>query len=314
MNIWKALLNLKTEIEQYEEPVAYCYLNYVTSQIHINHRPPSNDHQILLLLEAINWTTSTEIPIIRIEKLSQCTFFQTKNLSNDHILFLKKYLPYCFLSISAKQKKRAITIAHFAQTLDGKIATNNGHSKWIGNQENLLHAHRMRALCQGVLVGSQTLKHDEPKLTVRHVTGKHPSRIIIGHPTGSFASLLEDVAVPIIVIHNRPIPLVPTVQYYQLDASNKDWMNPQAILALLYQLGIHSVYIEGGAKTTSHFLNHNRIDILQLHIAPLLFGSGKSGITLPTIQMVQEAHQFDYFHFQPFGDSMMFTGFLKSFI
>ena len=57
-------------------------------------------------------------------------------------------------------KKKTLSISHFAQSVDGFIATKTKHSKWIGNQENLIHAHRLRAMVDAVIIGNNTLKDD----------------------------------------------------------------------------------------------------------------------------------------------------------
>ena len=60
--------------------------------------------------------------------------------------------------------------------------------------------------------------------------------------------------------------------------------------------------------TTSHFLQERSIDIVQLHIAPLIFGSGLESFSLPSISTVDEAIRFDHFYYKPIGDTFMFVG------
>ena len=309
-NLWEGILNLKSSIREYEDtPITSCYLNLTTGEAIINKDLTDTTAQLLLVFKEEIAIPDKQLAI-RVRNNRQLTFYNDEQLSTASKLFLKQYLPYCFLSIIAKQHKRAIAVAHFAQTLDGKIATENGDSKWIGNKENLLHAHRMRALCNGVVVGSNTLEIDAPKLTVRHVNGPDPTRIIIGNPPAVFDSLLESSTAPIHVFCSKPLEELSAVKYHLLSTEN-GLICPKEILKKLYLLNIHSVYIEGGAHTTSHFFEMGAIDILQLHIAPILFGSGTNGIQLPTINKVKEGKQFDLYHFLPVGDSMMFTGFNK---
>ncbi len=77
--------------------------------------------------------------------------------SNDEISMLSTYLPYALLPYFSKKYSKCYAITHFAQTLDGRIASFSGDSKWIGNDENLVHAHKMRALCDAILIGAKTL-------------------------------------------------------------------------------------------------------------------------------------------------------------
>ena len=224
---------------------------------------------------------------------------------------LQTYLPYCFLAHSARQHQRAIAVAHFAQSLDGKIATHCGDSRWIGNEENLIHAHRMRALCDGIIVGKKTIENDQPQLTVRHVPGRNPKRVVLGSGWSDFSSLREGDTEPPLVIGTTSTVAHPWIDYHQIVAKNGH-IHGHDILQYLYQRGIHSVYIEGGAITTSNFLQDNAIDILQLHLSPYLFGSGKQGVVLPEIEAVRDCIRFEHFHFRPIGDSMMFVGQLKT--
>ncbi len=308
--LWEGILNLKSSIsEQENNSIATCFLNLTNGDIVINKNLSDTTNQLLLVLKEEIAIPEKQLAI-RVSNNRQLIFFNEEQLLAETKLFLQQYLPYCFLSIIAKENKRAIAVAHFAQTLDGKIATENGDSKWIGNKENLLHAHRMRALCNGVVVGSKTLQIDEPKLTVRYVTGSDPVRVVIGNPPAVFDSLLESSVAPIHVFCSKELDKVPNINYHFLSTKN-GLICPKEILEKLYQLNIHSVYIEGGASTTSHFFEKGAIDILQLHIAPILFGSGTSGIQLPVINTVKQGKQFDQYSFLPVGDSMMFTGFCK---
>ena len=98
------------------------------------------------------------------------------------------------------------------------------------------------------------------------------------------------------------------IKDFILDTHPKDKIKSLDILNCLFQQGIKTVYIEGGAITTSNFLNDRAIDILQLHLSPYLFGSGKQGIVLPDIEKIDESIQFQNFSFFTVGDSVMFVG------
>ena len=83
------------------------------------------------------------------------------------------YLPYCF------SRPGELAVAHIGQSLDGRIATENGESRWITGEADLLHCHRMRTIADAVLVGARTVRADDPQLTVRRCAGDNPLRVII---------------------------------------------------------------------------------------------------------------------------------------
>ncbi len=310
--LWKALLLLTKEISSTQEELSYISFTFgASSDIKFNSFVKNKPKT-----KAVHLFFKDVLPIdgsvFLLDKTHKLHTQQTNELNAEELLFLKLYLPYCCLPIIAKKLNRAIAIGHFAQTLDGKIATHTGDSKWIGNDENLIHAHRMRALCDAILIGSKTLKTDDPSLTVRKVEGGNPMRVVIGSSQDDYSSLIESCKDPVIVIgdkqfskkemFNRLVLKKKKGKYYGID-----------ILENLYKEGIHTVLVEGGATTTSNFLNDKAIDILQLHIAPLVFGSGIQAISLPQIDRIKDALSFHHYSFQPIGDTVMFTGQLNAF-
>jgi len=84
------------------------------------------------------------------------------------------YGPLCALPAG-----ETFAVAHLAQSLDGRIATACGASRWLSGDEDLVHTHRMRALADAVVVGAGTIRHDDPWLTVRRCSGQHPVRVVI---------------------------------------------------------------------------------------------------------------------------------------
>ncbi len=86
---------------------------------------------------------------------------------------LDLYLPIC-----GGTQARPVTVGHLGQSLDGFIATHSGDSQFVTGSENLVHLHRMRALCAAVVVGAGTVAADDPQLTTRLVRGPNPLRVI----------------------------------------------------------------------------------------------------------------------------------------
>ena len=72
-----------------------------------------------------------------------------------------------------------VVVGQIGQSLDGRIATESGHSKYINGPAGLAHLHRLRALVDGIVIGVGTAIADDPQLTVRRVSGAHPARVVI---------------------------------------------------------------------------------------------------------------------------------------
>ncbi len=309
--IWKALLRLRVAVKLCPHPFKYCsfYDNGVDFVIHFDQLPEVSEQAVVVISFTPHFEEcAASVTIVQLLNLIDAKIIQRGLLSEDVIGFLKRYLPYCFLSLNAKEAKRAISIAHFAQSLDGKIATHLGDSKWIGNEENLIHAHRMRAMCDAILIGKETLQADQPRLTVRRVEGEDPRKVVLGSPDADYGCLTSaDQKDQVLLIGQQSSTINHQVQYCQLAGKNGK-IDGLDILSLLYEQNLHSVYIEGGAKTTSNFLHDQGVDILQLHISPLVFGSGIQGVVLPKIEAVAESIQFQHFQYQNIGDSIMFVG------
>jgi diaminohydroxyphosphoribosylaminopyrimidine deaminase/5-amino-6-(5-phosphoribosylamino)uracil reductase len=221
---------------------------------------------------------------------------------------LETYAPYCLAAAHARKLRRACTVSHFAQSLDGRIATGSGDSKWIGCAENLLHAHRMRALCDGVLIGARTLRRDRPALTVRQAEGEDPARIVVGAAgNGDIASLLEAGPGRILLIGDGEEPESPQVERLALPRQNGR-IATALILEELYRRDIFSVYVEGGSVTTSAFLADRTLDVLQLHISPLILGGGIPSFSQPEIRAVAESVRFATHAYRSVGDGILFVG------
>lgn len=233
----------------------------------------------------------------------KCKIAYNRRVSLINRNLFNLYLPYSILPYYAAKNKKIYVVTHFAQTLDGRIASASGDSKWIGNQENLIHAHRMRALLDGILVGSKTVQSDDPLLSVRHVSGDDPKKIVVG------GDQLE--------IGNYQISENEFVSFSE--GKNKNANNfilnkedgiydTSKILKTLYKLGLRTLYIEGGSFTTSSFLSQNMIDQIQVHFAPIILGSGVTGFNFGDAKHLKEAVYFNSFRYLPLGNQMMFIG------
>ncbi len=201
-------------------------------------------------------------------------------------------------------------LVHMAQTLDGMVSTTAGNSKWIGNEENLKHAHRVRALVDGVMVGGNTAKLDNPSLNVRQVSGDNPVRIILSDSFSEFDDLPYIDGMRTILLRTSRNSSVSAdrddIEVIQCGKTSGGIDIDQA-LAELRRAGVHSILVEGGAETFRAFFDAGAIDWLQLHVAPIIFGSGRSMLSLPVIDTVDDAVRLDCPFYTRMGDAIMVT-------
>jgi riboflavin-specific deaminase-like protein len=191
---------------------------------------------------------------------------------------LDLYGPIC-----AGRPERPLTIAQLGQSLDGHIATATGDSYYVTGLANVRHVHRLRALCAAVVVGAGTVARDDPQLTVRHVAGESPVRVVLDPRArlGAERRVFTDAVARTLVVHAADVrasaPGVAEVLRVPLEDGR---LRLDVLLRELHARGLWSVLVEGGGATVSSFLAAGLLDRLHVAIAPLLTGDGRPGLTL----------------------------------
>jgi diaminohydroxyphosphoribosylaminopyrimidine deaminase/5-amino-6-(5-phosphoribosylamino)uracil reductase len=185
-----------------------------------------------------------------------------------------------------------VVVGQFGQSLDGRVATETGHSHYINGPAGLAHLHRLRALVDVVVVGVGTALADNPQLTVRHVAGPCPARAVID-PRGRmhadarmFAN--DDIRRLVITAEGRRPELPPGVERVNLPATDGA-IAPAAILAALAARGFRRMLIEGGSHTVSRFLAAGCLDRLHIVVAPIILGAGRGGVALEPVASCADA-------------------------
>ena len=182
-------------------------------------------------------------------------------------------------------------IGQLGQSLDGRIATPTGASKYINGTEALRHLHAIRAEVDAVIVGVGTAIADNPQLTTRHVPGPSPVRVVID-PRGRMPSdmaMLHDGAADVLVLSCPDAAEVPGAEMVALACNGNGHMDPCAIIDALAARGLTRLLVEGGAETLARFLDAGAVDELHLMLAPIVLGSGKTGLNLSPIESLDEA-------------------------
>ena len=178
---------------------------------------------------------------------------------------------------------RPFVVGHLAQSLDGCIAQANGESHWISGEADLDHTHRLRAICDVVMVGAETVARDDCSLSVRRVSGPHPVRAVLdpqgrlqadrkifGEPGGRTLWLVGAESGE----KTAPNERVEVVRCPTVDGH----FDLVALMTMLHARGLRRVFVEGGGITISHFLKAQLMDRLHIAVAPVLIGGGRPAI------------------------------------
>jgi len=196
-----------------------------------------------------------------------------------------------------------VVVGQIGQSLDGRIATESGHSKYINGPAGLDHLHRLRALVDAVVIGVGTALADDPQLTVRRVAGPQPARVVLD-PNGRLpasAKVFASDGVRRLLVTAQATRYAPPagVEILALPTADRH-IAPPAILAALAERGLRRVLIEGGADTVSRFLTAGCLDRLHVMVAPIILGAGRASFILPPIERADQAlrmpvhaHQLD---------------------
>lgn len=184
-----------------------------------------------------------------------------------------------------------IVIAQLGQSLDGRIATTSGESKYINGSHALDHLHALRASVDAVIVGVGTVCADDPLLTVRRVAGASPARVVID-PSGRVdpaARCFADDGVRRLVLRRPGIgtPLPAGVETVPLEGGPA--FDPAAVLVALAARGFRRVLVEGGPTTLSAFLEAGLLDQLHVFVSPVILGAGRIGLSRKACDTLAEA-------------------------
>ena len=190
---------------------------------------------------------------------------------------------------------KPFVVAQLGQSLDGRIATPTGESRWINKDAALDHVHRIRAHVDAVLVGVGTVVADDPILSVRRVAGRSPARVVID-PQGRIppaarcldgADRCRRIVIRAEGVSGPALPDGVEVISQAPDANGK--LSPAATVAALFARGFKKILVEGGAWTVSEFINARAVDHLHVLVAPVILGSGKPGLSLTPIDRLSQA-------------------------
>ncbi|MFN4040090.1 MAG: RibD family protein [Brevundimonas sp.] len=180
-----------------------------------------------------------------------------------------------------------------ATSLDGRIATASGESKWITGEAARAEGHRLRAEHDAILVGVETVLADDPELTVRlssPAASRNPLRVILDSRLRTPDSAKVAAANTLILTTASPRSVGQAEVERVADAGRP---TPEAALAALSRRGLTSVLIEGGGQVAASFLRAGLVDRIEWFRAPILLGGdGRPGVAGLALAKLAAAPKF----------------------
>jgi len=207
---------------------------------------------------------------------------------------------------------RPFVTAKFAMSLDGKIATRAGESRWISGEQSRLHAHRLRHQHDAILVGIKTVLHDDPELTAR-IDGqdaRQPLRIVLDSQLRIRQS--ARVVGPNTVIATTRQGSVGLAEVLKLPATEGGRVDLVALLDELGRRDILSVLVEGGAEVHASLFAQGLVDKVVAYVAPNLIGGRDAPSPLGGngVERLDEATHLTAVDVTRLGDDFLISGYV----
>ncbi len=230
---------------------------------------------------------------------------EAKELNEWYIKWMKWKKPYITLKV--------------ASSLDGKMATLKGESKWITQKKARDFANQLRCQNDAVLVGINTILKDNPQLTCRAIGGKQIKRIILDsslviplqsrlfRKPGEIIIFTEKKESPdwrkVAELEKRGARVIPV-------RKKEDLLSWSALLAELYKLGCAKVLIEGGAKVISSALEEGIVDRIFLFLSPKILGKGLAFTERLFLGSLKKAIKLKEAKVKRIGEDFLFTAYV----
>ncbi|MEU9237654.1 bifunctional diaminohydroxyphosphoribosylaminopyrimidine deaminase/5-amino-6-(5-phosphoribosylamino)uracil reductase RibD [Streptomyces subrutilus] len=187
---------------------------------------------------------------------------------------------------------RPYVLWKYAATLDGRIAAADGTSRWISSPESRADVHRLRAESDAVVVGSGTLRADDPHLAVRGIEGAvQPLRVVLDTRASvrPGARVLDGAAPTLIAVaEEADTRHLAGVELTRLPA-DEDGIRVDALLGELHRRGVRSVLLEGGPTLAGAFVAAGAVDKVVGYLAPVLLGAGPAALADAGIATLTDA-------------------------
>jgi diaminohydroxyphosphoribosylaminopyrimidine deaminase/5-amino-6-(5-phosphoribosylamino)uracil reductase len=226
---------------------------------------------------------------------------EAKKLNEVYIKFITTGLPFVMLKV--------------AQTLDGRIATKLGDSKWITEKDSRRFVHSLRASVDAVLVGAGTVKRDDPKLTIHDARGKDPIRIILDSSERIPRSLRiikgnKNGKTVTATTNRKPNgKLKEKVEVWNLKKSRDGKVDLKCLLKKAGENQITSLLVEGGSEVLTSFFKEKLVDKIYYFLSPKILGKGLDSFGDLGIKEISDSIVLRDFELQRFRNDLLVTGY-----
>jgi diaminohydroxyphosphoribosylaminopyrimidine deaminase/5-amino-6-(5-phosphoribosylamino)uracil reductase len=219
------------------------------------------------------------------------------------------------------KNNRPFIILKLAQSLDGKIATLTGDSKYLSSKESLKMVHQLRSETDAIVVGGRTFQNDNPALTVRLVKGENPYRIVLSksikinnksklfNQNSDFKSIIAttDSNVNKLCKSRSKNNLI----YWSVKLNKNKKLDLNDFIEKANSFGLKSLLIEGGAELATSFLKEKLVDKLIVVTTPMIIGTGVNAFNNLNIMKINDSIKFNSYENFKLGNDNVFVGYPK---
>lgn len=208
-------------------------------------------------------------------------------LSEEYLPILKPWIVNHF-------NKRPYVVIKYASSIDGRVAAEDGTSKWITGGIAREDVHLRRSQSQAILAGTNTIVLDDPELTARKPDGSlyeaQPLRVVVGARE-----------------------LVSNLRVFNTDAEtlHLQTRDLRSVLDSLFQRGIRQVFVEGGAQLQSSLIALGYADEFLIYLAPKLIGGSKTAVLDIDVATIGAAVQLKFIETKPLGEDLLIRAIYK---
>jgi diaminohydroxyphosphoribosylaminopyrimidine deaminase/5-amino-6-(5-phosphoribosylamino)uracil reductase len=237
---------------------------------------------------------------------------EARQLNESYIKFITTGMPF--------------VITKFAMSLDGKIATKDGDSKWISGYESRHYVHRLRHTVDAIMVGANTVVVDDPQLSARRCSGKggktrvQPLRIIIDGKgkTPASARIFKEPGKTLIVTA-QPVDEEKAKALQEAGAeivelpAKEDIIDLKELFKLLGKRQITSILVEGGSRVFGSLFDNYLVDKVLVYVAPIIIGGEKArnAVGGDGVSKIADAMHLRNVHMECSGSDMLISGYVQ---